>query len=505
MTFNFTLAEKQGGKCVLRFDDTNPEAEKQEYIDNIIENVHFMEFTPAAINYSSDYFPQLYELAIKLIKSGHAYVCHQSKKEMEECRATYGPHSTNIKPSPWRDRSVEENLRLFELMRVGYFKEGEASLRMKGDLKSPNPNMWDHVAYRIKYTPHPHVGNKWCVYPTYDYTHCIIDSLEWMSASCCTLEFENRRESYFWLLDVLDLYKPVVWEYSRLNITYNVLSKRKLLKLVFGKYVRGWDDPRMITINGLRRRGFTAQVLKLFCDRVGVTRKENHVAPHVLEACAREVFNTQCPRAMCVIYPLRITISNYPENKTEKISCPNFPLDLSKGYHDVPFSRVIYIDESDFQEQADKKYFGLTLGKTVRLKYAYNITCEKVIRNNKGKIQELICTYDETSHHDPKGIKKGHLTWVSNGYPCEIRSYGLLFKSEFPEGESDTWLDDLNPESELVNQGLIDEFAMNSGHERYQFGRFGYYVKDKDYTKEKPFFNRIVTLKESSEKQKLKN
>ncbi|ETO20735.1 glutamine-tRNA ligase, partial [Reticulomyxa filosa] len=393
-------------------------------------------------------------------------VCHQTQEEMEASRKTF--RTDNPVPSPYRNRSIEENLNLFELMRKGYFAEGEACLRMKGDYCSNNPNMWDHVAYRIIYKPHPHVGDKWCIYPTYDYTHCIIDSLEWVTASCCTLEFENRRESYFWLLDVLQLYKPVVWEYSRLNLTYNVLSKRKLLKLVQGGYVRGWDDPRMLTINGLRRRGYTAEILRYFCDKIGVTRKNNFISPKLLEACARELLNEQSPRAFGVLSPLKITLTNF--NKSELIECPDFPQKKDTTKHSVPFERVIYIDSSDFREHADQVYICI---------YIYT-------RYNKGNVVELECEYDPASRHDLKGVKQGHLSWVSNGVSVEFRLYSHLFRTEFPE--SDNFLNELEfsfkkknyliGDSEIITHGYVDQSVVKSKHERFQFERVGFFVRD---------------------------
>ena len=315
-------------------------------------------------------------------------------------------------------------------------------------------------------------------------------------------EFENRRESYFWLLEVLNLYKPVVFEYSRLNVSYNVLSKRKLLKLVFGGFVRGWDDPRMYTINGLRRRGYTSEVLRNFVNDVGVTRKDNVISPLKLESCARKVFDNICSRAMAVRKPIKLVITNYPKNKNEDIECPNFPQDKTRGTHNVKFSNVVYIDENDFKNDAkyakNKKYYGLAPGKTVRLKYAYNISCDNVIMNSEtGEIDYVECSYDESSRHDPKKVKKGHLTWVSecDAVACEIRLYDYLFTVESPGG--DDWLKQLNPDSEIICDGFVNKCVVDNKDERFQFERMGYFVKDSvDYTKEKPVFNSIVSLKE---------
>lgn len=359
MTFNFTLAEKKGGHCYLRFDDTNPATEKQIFIDNIISNTLWMGFKPWKITYSSQYFPELYEYALKLIKDGNAYVCFQSKAEMEESRNSF--KTKDPRPSPWRNINVNQNLIEFERMRVGYYKEGECCLRMKGDYLSCNPNMWDHVAYRIKFIEHPMSKREWCIYPTYDYTHCIVDSIEYISASCCTLEFENRRESYFWLLDVLNIYKPAVWEYSRLNITYNVISKRKLLKLVTGGFICGWNDPRLLTINGLMRRGYTAEILRYFCNLVGVTRKDNYISPKLLESCARKLFDGSVGRAMAVVCPLKVVIVNYVGDGMEDIECPLFPQDRKRGMYCVKFGRVVHIDRSDFSLNPRKVIFILFL------------------------------------------------------------------------------------------------------------------------------------------------
>jgi len=506
MTFNFSLAMQQKGHCYLRFDDTNPTTEKQLYIDNIEENVKWMGFTPFKVTYSSQYFQALYEMALRMIRNGDAYVCHQSGPQMEAERRTF--RAKKPVPSPYRDRSVEENLRMFELMRVGYFGEGEAVLRMKGDFNSPNPNMWDHVAYRIMFSEHPMSGDEWCVYPTYDFTHCIVDSLECITASCCTLEFENRRESYFWLLDVLDIYKPVVWEYSRLNILHNVLSKRKLLVMVRDGHVRGWDDPRMLTINGLRRRGYTASIIRDFCNRVGVTRKDNFISPLLLEACARDELNTTCSRAMAVIKPLKVVITNYKGDGEDR-ECLDFPQNRDGPSHSVRFGKTVYIDADDFRsgQSGNKNFYGLTEGKTVRLKWAYNIKCVKVVYadsdngdDEKGRvIDHLECEYDPD---DSKKVKKGHLTWVSgDGVPAEFRLYDHLFSTEKPGG--DEWLKQLNPESERIYMGMVSQYVLRTWREkqRYQFERCGYFVVDKDSeTAGHPVFNRTVTLNETAKR-----
>eukprot|EP00485_Elphidium_margaritaceum_P012702 CAMPEP_0202706598 /NCGR_PEP_ID=MMETSP1385-20130828/18997_1 /ASSEMBLY_ACC=CAM_ASM_000861 /TAXON_ID=933848 /ORGANISM="Elphidium margaritaceum" /LENGTH=774 /DNA_ID=CAMNT_0049365109 /DNA_START=49 /DNA_END=2373 /DNA_ORIENTATION=- len=506
MTFNFTLADSKSGSCYLRFDDTNPTTEKQEFIDSIVENVTWMGFAPWKVSYSSDYFRELHELALRMIRNGDAYVCHQSDEQVKAERDSFRKR-VNVTPSPYRDRSVAENLRLFELMRCGYFAEGEATLRMKGDFTSANPNMWDHIAYRIMYAAHPKSGDAWCIYPTYDYTHCIVDSLEWITASCCTLEFENRRESYFWLLDVLDLYKPVVWEYSRLNLTFNVLSKRKLLVLVNDGYVRGWDDPRMLTVNGLRRRGFSATILRDFCNRVGVTRKDNFISPALLYACARDELNRTCSRAMAVIEPLKIVITNYDAHKVEDIECPDFPNTQQQSTHCVKFSRVIYIDASDFQsgQAKNKKFYGLSEAKSVRLKYAYQITCKEVVyKAGTQEIDYLRCEYDAKQGKTVKKGSKGFITWVSekDARPAEFRLYEHLFTVEKPGG--DDWLKLLNPQSELICKGFVSEYVASTmaDKQRYQFERYGYFVRDPDSdSSPHPVFNRTCILTESAKKK----
>ena len=496
MRFNFGLASRTRGECILRFDDTNPEAESIEYIESIIESVAFMGHKPVRTTYSSDYFPELYELAIKMIKKGFAYVDHQTKAEIEAYRE-------KRQNSPWRDRPVEENLRLFEDMRKGKFSEGAATLRMKGDMSHPNPCMWDMIAYRIKYTPHPHAGEKWCIYPSYDYTHCIIDSLEYITYSLCTLEFEVRRDTYYWLLDILDLYKPMVWEFSRLNLSFNVLSKRRLLALVRDHHVRGWDDPRLLTINGLRRRGYTADAINDFCDRVGVSRNEQHISNYLLEQCLRIDLDKNASRAMAVLEPLKITLKNYPADKVEEIQAPLFPKDESLGFRSFPFSRVVYIERSDFKEEDNKNFFGLSVGKEVHLKYAYNIKCEEIVKDKNQHVVELICTVDL------KNVSKckGNIHWVAEPAPgvkpltAEVRLYDTLFLSENPAA-IDNWVADLNPNSLVVVKNVFLEPSLKTTKhlDKYQFERVGFFVTDFDSTESSLVFNRSVKLKESKDK-----
>eukprot|EP00455_Lapot_gusevi_P035241 TRINITY_DN3900_c0_g2_i1.p1 TRINITY_DN3900_c0_g2~~TRINITY_DN3900_c0_g2_i1.p1 ORF type:complete len:774 (+),score=335.21 TRINITY_DN3900_c0_g2_i1:58-2379(+) len=496
MNFNFGLANRNNGECILRFDDTNPDAESVEYIENIIENVKWMGHSPARITYSSDYFDQLYELAKFMIRKGFAYVDHQTKAEMQAYRDAR-------RDSPWRNRPIEESLRLFEDMRKGKFAEGEATLRMKGDMSHPNPCMWDMIAYRIKYTPHPHVGNKWCIYPSYDYTHCIIDSLEYISYSLCTLEFEVRRDTYYWLLDVLELYRPMVWEFSRLNITNNVLSKRKLLTLVMDRHVRGWDDPRLFTINGLRRRGYTPEAINNFCDLVGVSRNDNTINAELLEHCIRLDLDRRANRVMAVLDPVKITLINWPADKVEWRTAPNHPKDESRGTRQVPLSRVVYIDRSDFRElEESKSFYGLTLGREVHLKYAYNIKCESYIRNADGQVVEVLCSVDLNNTTKCKG----NIQWVAEPQPgqsplrAEVRLYETLFQSPNP-ASLENWLADINPNSLTIVHGYVEPSLANVQHlERFQFERMGYFVVDYDTSAGNLVFNRTVKLKEAKEK-----
>uniref|UniRef100_A0A6A7G2A4 glutamine--tRNA ligase n=3 Tax=Hirondellea gigas TaxID=1518452 RepID=A0A6A7G2A4_9CRUS len=542
INFNFGLAKRKDGKTYLRYDDTNPIVEKGVYIDSIRENVTWLGFTPFKVTFSSDYFQELYELAVQMIKSGDAYVCHETAVQIKHSRDYRRKHKKSL-PSPYRNRSVEENLELFERMKAGKYAAGAATLRMKGDLDHDNPNMWDPVAYRIIFAAHPHVGDRWCIYPSYDYTHCIVDSLEDVSASCCTLEFENRRESYFWLLDVLKIYKPVVWEFSRLNLEYTVLSKRRLIRLVEDHHVSGWDDPRLFTINGVRRRGIPAKAINNFCEKIGVSRSNNYISPKVLNHCARELLDPTSIRGMCVLDPLKITLENYPEGKVEEIECLNVPQNSDLGVHRDPFSRIVYIERSDFRLVDSKSFYGLAPGKEVRLKYAYNMKCERVIQDESGNVSELICSVD---FNNTNTIKHGHLHWVAQPNPgqdppkVELRLYELLFKSKRPgrintddskaaddtvpdngedeendaEDTSETpkWLLDLNDNSLSV----VNAFASRSVVDRaaswidlpawecaFQFERVGYFCKDPDSTPEHLVFNRTLALRESKDKKNL--
>jgi glutaminyl-tRNA synthetase len=525
MNFNFGLATRSNGVCFLRFDDTNPSAEEQRFIDNIIENVHWLGHKPYQITYSSDYFPLLYDLAIELIKRGKAYVCHQTQEEIKEYRKKKNMQD----PSPWRDRPVEENLREFEKMRRGVYEEGKATLRMKIDIRNINPCMWDPVAYRIKYEAHPHVKDAWCIYPSYDYTHCLVDSIEHITNSCCTLEFEIRRDSYYWLLAALDLYRPMVWEYSRLNITHSVLSKRKLKYLVVNNLVRGWDDPRLLTLNGLRRRGVSPAAINDFCNRIGVSRTTTGYTKYdLLEACIRSDMDSSAPRTMVVLDPVKVTISNW-NGGVEKFEIFDFPKHPEKGAHSISLSSTVFIERSDFRKSDEKGFYGLAPGKTVRLKYAYNITCESFVADKEGNVLEVKVKIDKEN----KEKVKGNLHWVSGATPLSVivRVYDYLFTEEFPgakkkaseakeatdveleEEEEEVvndgkpaWLKELNPNSEtLYSNALADSYIqLRSGNEfaqqAFQFERLGYFVTDPDATLKTPVFNRTVALKSSKEK-----
>jgi glutaminyl-tRNA synthetase len=503
MRFNFHSAEVVGGHTYLRYDDTNPEKETQEFITNIEENVRWLGYKPYKITYASDYFEDLYNLACELIKRGKAFVCHQTKQEMNEYRVIK-------QDSPYRTRSVEENLKLFEMMRQGRFDEKVCCLRMKIDMQHNNPCMRDPVAYRIKYVPHPHAGDKWCIYPTYDFTHCIHDSLENITHSLCTLEFEIRRDSYYWLLEALDLYRPFVWEYSRLNLTRNVLSKRKLTQLVAGNYVKGWDDPRMLTINGLRRRGYTAEAINTFVDTVGVARRGNDkiLSIKLLEYCIRTDLDknekNRASRTLAVVDPIKVTIVNFEPDHSEEIETPKYPMDKEKSEkRKIVLSKVIYIERTDFKEKDEEDFYGLAPGKEVGLKYASIIKCIDIVKDNNNHIKELICEYSKEN----KNIK-GRIHWISekDALKCEVRLYDYLFNSEDP-ASLDEPLNDLNQQSlvvrtnSLVNKSLINE--IKEGKKHFQFERLGYFVvdHDSDVNNNNLVFNLTVDLGDEKNKK----
>ncbi|KAH7440393.1 hypothetical protein KP509_04G104900 [Ceratopteris richardii] len=498
MFVSFGLAKERGGYCYLRYDDTNPEAEKQEYIDHIQEIVDWMGWKPFKVTYSSDYFQELYDLAIQLIKKGYAYVDHQTPEEIK----SYRESKTD---SPWRNRPIAESLKLFEEMRKGMIDEGKATLRMKQDMKSENPNMYDLIAYRIKFTPHPHAGDKWCIYPSYDYTHCIVDSLENITHSLCTLEFEIRRPSYYWLLEALDLYHPHVWEYSRLSITNTVLSKRKLNRLVREKWVDGWDDPRLMTLAGLRRRGYTPDAINAFVRDVGITRSDGSlIRLEKIEHYIREDLNKKSRRVMVVLKPLKVVIKNMEENVVMNLRAKFWPdaADSEESSHyEVPFSRVVYIESSDFRLKDSKDYYGLAPGKTVMLRYAFPIKCVDIIyAEDKSTVLELHAEYDPAKSTKPKGV----IHWVSEPshgilpLKVEVRMFEKLFLSENPS-ELEDWLADLNPNSKIViAEALAVPVLKHSCHgDSYQFERLGYFCVDQDSSADKLVFNRTVSLRDS--------
>ncbi|CAI0552926.1 unnamed protein product, partial [Linum tenue] len=482
----------------LRFDDTNPEAEKKEYIDHIQEIVSWLGWKPFKITYTSDYFQELYELAVELIRRGHAYVDHQTAEEIKEYRE-------KKKNSPWRDRPISESLRLFDEMKRGMIEEGKATLRMKQDMQSDNFNMYDLIAYRIKFTPHPHAGDKWCIYPSYDYAHCIVDSLENITHSLCTLEFETRRASYYWLLHSLDLYQPYVWEYSRLNVTNTVMSKRKLNFLVTNKHVDGWDDPRLMTLAGLRRRGVTSSAINTFVRGIGITRSDNSmIRMDRLEYHIREELNKTAARAMIVLNPLKVVITNFDSASVMDLEAKKWPdaqTEDSSAFYKVPFSNVVYIEQSDFRMKDSKDYYGLAPGKSVLLRYAFPIKCTDVLlADDNQTIVEIRAEYDPSKKTKPKGV----LHWVCEPSPgveplkAEVRLFEKLFNSENP-AELDDWLADLNPNSKKVVTGAYAVPVLKSAAvgDRFQFERLGYFAVDKDSTPDNLVFNRIVTLRDS--------
>ncbi|HNX69054.1 MAG TPA: glutamine--tRNA ligase/YqeY domain fusion protein [Candidatus Omnitrophota bacterium] len=504
---SFGIARDYKGLCNLRLDDTNPEKEEVEYVDSIREDVHWLGFDWADREYyASDYFDAIYQHALTLIKKGKAYVCDLSPDQVREYR---GVLNAPGRESPYRNRTVEENLDLFERMRKGEFAEGSRVLRAKIDMSSPNINMRDPTMYRIKKASHHRTGDKWCIYPMYDFTHCISDSIEGITHSLCTLEFENNRPLYDWFLIELGVHQPQQIEFARLNLTHTVLSKRILLKLVQQKIVSGWDDPRMPTISGYRRRGYTASSIRNFCDQIGVAKFNSTIDMVVMENSIREELNKTAPRMMAVLKPLKVVITNYPEGQTEELEAVNNPEDPAAGARKVPFSRELYIDQDDFREVPPPKYFRLAPGQEVRLRYAYFIKCEKVIKDPAtGEVQEVHCTYDPATrggNNPPDGRKvKGTIHWVSAKHAVspEVRLYDHLFfakdPSDFPEGK-DIFVN-LNPNSlEVLRNAKLEPALGNvKTGERVQFERMGYFFADpKDSQPGKPVFNRIVTLRDT--------
>jgi glutaminyl-tRNA synthetase len=510
---NFGIAQEFNGRCHLRFDDTNPTKEEQEYIDSIKEDVRWLGFDWGEHEYyASDYFDQLYEWALVLIRDGKAYVDDSSTDEIRAHRGTLTEPGKN---SPYRERSVDENLRLFEKMKAGEFKDGEKVLRAKIDMAAPNLNLRDPVLYRILHAEHPRTGGKWCIYPMYDFAHGQSDSIEGITHSICTLEFENHKPLYNWFIENLGIFHSRQYEFARLNLTYTILSKRKLLELVKSGIVDGWDDPRMPTISGIRRRGYTPEAIRAFCDKVGVAKVDctNDVA--LLEYCIREDLNKRALRVMGVLNPLKVVITNYPESLTEEVDAINNPEDESAGTRKVPFSREIYIEREDFMEDAPKKFFRLRPGGEVRLRYAYFIKCESVIKDANGNISELHCSYDPATKGGdaPDGRKvKGTIHWVSaaHAFKADVRLYDRLFLKENPDKADDgkDFKSNLNPRSmEVLTECYLEPSLKNAEPGLpYQFERKGYFCLDKkDSSVEKLVFNRTVTLKDSWEKMADKN
>jgi glutaminyl-tRNA synthetase len=501
---NFGIAAEFGGLCNLRFDDTNPTKEEVEYVESIKEDVRWLGFDwDDRLYYASDYFEQLYQYAVQLIKAGKAYVCDLSAEEIREYRGTLTKPG---KESPYRNRSVEENLELFERMRAGEFPEGSRTLRAKIDMASGNINMRDPVIHRIMYAEHHRTGNKWCIYPMYDFAHCFSDSIERITHSICTLEFEDHRPLYDWFLDELGVHHPQQIEFARLNLSHTVLSKRKLIELVGQGYVSGWDDPRMPTIAGLRRRGYTPESIRNFCDRIGVAKRGSLVDMALLEHCLREDLNMRAPRIMAVLRPLRMVIDNYPEGKVEELEAINNPEDPSMGTRKVPFSRVLYIEQEDFREDPPKQFFRLAPGREVRLRYAYFIKCVDVVKDERtGEVLELYCTYDpKTRGGDaPDGRKvKATLHWVSaaHAFEAEVRLYDHLFLKP-DSGDEESGLDFkayLNPKSLEVLRSCRVEPALSDAKtgNQYQFERLGYFSVDPDSKDGKLVFNRTVSLRD---------
>lgn len=545
MNMNFSLAFEKLGvpeahrRTVFRYDDTNPEAESEEYIDSIRRDLQWLGWEPERTTYSSDNFQTLYDLAVQLIKKGLAYVCDMTKAEVtiqrelalkrvnarntgKDPEVEAPIPSPDILPGRNRDTSVERNLKMFEKMRLGMYEEGQYTLRLKQDFESSNPNMYDLVAYRIKYARHPHAGDGWCIYPNYDFTHGICDSIEHIDYSICTLEFESRREPYFWILWALDMYRPQVYEMSRLNIEYTVLSKRKLIKLVMANYVRGWDDPRMPTVSGLRRRGYTKEILNSFCDDVGASRAENLVTMEKLFQTARLNLSNTSRRAMAALDPIKVVITNYDEEvatlkegESMTYDVQNSPTDASLGSHTVKMTDIIYIDGSDFRLKDSSSYYGLAPNKAVGLKYhGGNLICNEVVQAD-GKIVELKC---QLKSREEGKKPKSYITWVpKDGISCEVRVYNHLFAVTEP---SDRWEEELNPKSEIVySNAMVDSSVRElvdvknidkwKSNQAFQFERFGYFVVDTDtkydFAKNEGalIFNRTVSLKEEKEKTEL--
>ena len=509
---NFSLAEEYHGKCNLRFDDTNPTKENEEYVKSIIEDVKWLGFewfkNPL---YASDYFEKMYNYAIFLIEKGKAYVDDQTSLQIKKNRGTLNEPGSE---SPFRNRSVEKNLELFEKMKNGEFLDGEKVLRAKIDMSSPNINFRDPILYRILNTEHHRTGKKWKIYPMYDWAHGIEDSIEGITHSICTLEFEDHRPLYDWFLHQLKIFRPQQIEFARLNLNYTVMSKRKLKTLVDKGYVSDWDDPRMPTLSGLRRRGYTPKSIRNFVQKTGVVKRNGISDIALLDSCLREDLNKRAMRVMAVLDPVKIIILNYPENKTEIFEAINNPEDENAGKREVFFSREIFIDRADFMENPPKKFFRLGIGREVRLKHAYYVKCKSIVKDNNGEIVEIHCTYDPETRggwsSDGRKVK-GTLQWVSVNHSlnAEIRLYDSLFLSENPEEKkgNNTFLDDINHNSLIINKNCKIEKSLKNANlgQYYQFMRVGYFYPDKDFSPEKPIFNKTVGLRDSWGKKKDKN
>ncbi|MFZ1931011.1 MAG: glutamine--tRNA ligase/YqeY domain fusion protein [Candidatus Sulfotelmatobacter sp.] len=500
---DFGLADEFGGRTNLRFDDTNPEKEETEYVESIKADVNWLGFQWDGLFYASDYFDQLYEWAIKLIKDGKAYVDDLTADEIRKHRGTLTEPG---KDSPYRNRSVEENLNLFERMRAGEFLDGSRVLRAKIDMASPNLNLRDPVMYRILHAEHHRTGNKWCIYPMYDYAHGESDSIERVTHSLCTLEFEDHRPLYNWFIEQLGIFPSRQIEFDRLNLTYTLLSKRKLLQLVQQGRVSGWDDPRMPTLGGIRRRGYTPEAIRNFIASIGVSKTTGSIELAMLEHFVREDLNKRAPRVMAVLRPLKVVIDNYPELQVEEMDAVNNPEDANAGTREVPFSRVLYIEQDDFREVPPKGYFRLSPGREVRLRYAYFITCKSVLKNEKGEVVEVHCTYDPASRggNSPDGRKvKSTIHWVSAAHAvnAEVRIYDNLFTKENPSDVEDgqDFTANLNPNSlEVIASAKLEPSLANAAiGARYQFERLGYFCVDPDSKPGKPVFNRTVALKDT--------
>ena len=502
---NFGIALENNGVCHMRFDDTNPSKEEVAYVESIMRDVKWLGFDwHDKLFYASDYFPALYDYALQLIRLGKAYVCELSADAIREYRGTLTEPG---RESPWRNRSVEDNLDLFQRMKNGEFEEGSHVLRAKIDMASPNLNLRDPVIYRILKVPHHRTGDTWCIYPMYDYTHCLSDAIEGITHSLCTLEFEDHRPLYDWVLDTLQTpCHPQQIEFARLNLTYTVMSKRKLLQLVKEGYVDGWDDPRMLTISGLRRRGYTPAAIRSFCNEIGLGKRESWIDMTVLENAVRDDLNVTAPRVMCVLDPVKVVIDNYPKGQVEEMEAVNHPQNPAMGSRRLPFSRELYIERSDFMENPPAKFHRLGPGREVRLRYGYLVTCTSIVKDGDGVIQEIHCTYDPATRGGsaPDGRKvKGTIHWVSAGHalPCQVRLYDRLFVAENPEADKEVnFKQHLNPHSRITIETAMAEpsLAELAAGTQVQFERQGYFCADTiDSAPGRPVFNRIVTLRDT--------